>query len=638
MSRVLFNGKLLREPGSATQLRVGVQPAVNPNATNRVAVIGEADGGLTSSCYTFNNYFEALNVLRGGDSLKAVASIFNPSPSFGGAAQVDFIRAQTATVATKNFMDAGAKVAFSVTSLDKGAWTNGIQLALSVPSAKAGAGTVTVASTSLTFSGSQDGVLNVGDTVTVGANPYTISARTSGTVWVISGGQTATTQPWTYVNVANRAVTVKIPNPPIQSGSDGAVTVITRAFESASAKFISRGAKVGDTILVRDSGATAVVLYTIESIVSETKVILVETPSALPTPHVWEHIVYGRTNVSTELAAFGSATAVNQNIVTWINANLGDVVVAALGVSDALIASVVAATPLTGGTVTAMTTGDITSALTILRTRQVNHLYVARACGSDSTLVNGRAKELNFAGLVRGHLLNDAETPAIGYLGAAADKSVDEAIIYAGTLNSGRLVYCFQTAIDAAMDGLGTEEVPGYILAAKVAGLAAGVSPEVPLTRKSVAVLGLKDLPQSAQLDKPTRERLLAAGILHVYRPSGSNTFVINQGVTTLQANDNLWDVASGSSSELSLVRIADTVLNDIKLSAASTFVGNTATFAKPVIEHFVTSYLQSQVGTLLSSYQNVVVTQNQDKWYVQFGLIPNYPINYVLITGTILA
>lgn len=636
MSRVLFNGKLIREPGSATQLRVGVQPAVNPNATNRVAVIGEADGGLTNSCLTFNNYFEALNILRGGDSLKAIASIFNPSPSFGGAAQVDFIRAQAATVATKNFVDAGAKVAFSVTSIDKGAWVNGIQVAVGLPSAKAGTGTVTVASTSLTFSTTQDGVLNVGDTVTVGANTYTISARTSGTVWVITGGSSATDQEWTYVNVQNRVLTVKVPNPAIQSGTDGAVTVLTRAFEAASARFISRGAKVGDTILVRNAAASTVVLYTIESIVSETRVILVETPSALPSPHAWEHIVYGRTNVSPELAAFGSATAVNQNLVTWVNANVGDVVTAALGASDALIAASATGTPLTGGTVTAMTTGDITAALTILRTRQVNHLYVARACGSDSTVVNGRSKELNFAGLLRGHLLNDAETPAMGYLGAAADKAVDEAILYAGTLNSGRLTYCFQTAIDAAQDGLGTEEIPGFLLAAKVAGLAAGVTPEVPLTRKAVSILGLKDLPQRVQLDKPTRERLLAAGILHVYRPSGSNTFVINQGVTTLQANDNLWDATTASSSEISLVRIADTILNDIKVSAANTFVGSTATFAKPVIEHFVTSYLQSQVGTLLSGYQNVVVSQNQDKWYVQFGLIPNYPINYVLVVGTV--
>ena len=630
MSRVLFNGKLLREPGAATQLRVGVQPAVNPNATNRVAVIGEADGGLTQSCYTFNNYFEALDVLRGGDSLKAIASIFNPSPLFGGAAQVDFIRAQAATTASKTFADATAKVAFTVTSKDRGTWTNGITLSLSAGASKAGTGTVTVAASSLTFSVSQDGVLNVGDTVTVGVNTHTITGRTSGTLWVITGGVVATSQPFTYVNPLNRVVTVKVPSRPIQSGTDGVAVLATKTFESASAKWISRGARIGDSIVVRNAGATTVVIYTIASIVSESQVTLVESPTA-GSSLIFDHVTYERTVVSGELAPSSDTTKVSNNLVNWINTNLGDVLVAATGVADSVTAAIATATPLTGGTVTAMTTGDITTALQGMRTKQVNHLYVARACGSG-------AGELNFAGLVRGHLVNDAETPAIGFLGAAADKTVDDAITYAGTLNSGRLVYCFQTALDAAMDGLSTEEIPGYMVAAKAAGLAAGVTPEVPLTRKPLAVLGLKDLPGGVLLDKPTRERLLAAGVFHIYRPAGSNTFVVNQGVTTLQSTDNLWDTASASSPEISLMRIADTILDDLKRSAAATFVGATASFAKPVIEHFVTSYLQSQTGTLLTSFENLVVTQSQDKWYVSFGMVPNYPCNYVLITGTILA
>lgn len=53
---------------------------------------------------------------------------------------------------------------------------------------QAGTGTATVTLTNtITFSVSQDGTLNVGDTVTIGTTEYVITARTSGTVWTTSG-------------------------------------------------------------------------------------------------------------------------------------------------------------------------------------------------------------------------------------------------------------------------------------------------------------------------------------------------------------------------------------------------------------------------------------------------------------------
>jgi hypothetical protein len=51
----------------------------------------------------------------------------------------------------------------------------------------AGTGTVSVAANVGTFSTSQDGVIVAGDTVTIGATPYLVGARTSGTVWALTG-------------------------------------------------------------------------------------------------------------------------------------------------------------------------------------------------------------------------------------------------------------------------------------------------------------------------------------------------------------------------------------------------------------------------------------------------------------------
>ena len=566
MSRVLFGGKALREPTAAAQLRIGVQPAVNPNATNRVAILGPADGGVPQQLYTFNSFAEAASVLRGGDGLKACYHAFNPSPNFRGAAQIDFVRIDSGVAASDVFTDGaggGAKTAFTVTAVDKGIWTNGILVQVSA-------------------------------------------------------------------SASDRIVTIKVPSPAFQTGADGVATVTGSIFESPSAKFITKGAKAGDALIVTANNYTTVTVYTIATVVSETKVTVSETVTA-GSGLTWQHVFYGREQISPAIPAVSGTNNVNANIVAWINENAGDVVTATLGVVDAGLAAVTTGNhALKGGTVIAPTNTDITNALVVIRPRQVSHINIALACGTESG-------ELNFAGLITGHLNSaDCEIPALGYIGAKADKTVAAAITFAGALNSARLVYTFQTAYDASLDGLETEEVPGYLLAAKVAGLAAGVDPQLPLTRKPLTVFGLKALPAAKILDKATRESLLAAGVLHIFQPVGTNTFVINQAVTTLQKNNELWDANSASSPEISLMRIVDAVLTDLRLSAAETFIGATATMAKPVIEHFVASYLQSRVGDLLQSYSGVTVTQSQDKWFIQFGMVPNYPVNFVLITGTI--
>lgn len=549
MARVYFGGGVYREPNAVARLRVGVQPTVNSNPTNRVAVIGPSEGGVPQTKYTFNSYGEAVDVLRGGDSLLAIKSIFNPSNAQAGAGQVMFIRGDTATSASKTF----ATNAFTVTTVDKGVHTNGFSL--------------------------------------------TITASSS-----------------------DRILTVKVPGLTKDSGADGVTSTATSKyyFESATADF--SGAQTGDVIVVRNAGATTVNHYTVKSVVSPTKVEINETVAgATGLTWIWTSHT---TVTSPALSATGVTGAINQNLVDWINTNFAGVLTATVGAATA-IADAVSATPLTGGTATAMTLTDIENALVLLQTEQVAHLYVARACGTG-------AGELSFAGALTGHLLNDAEYPAIAYIGAAADKAVDDAVTYAQALNSPRLVYCYQTFTDNGLNGLPVE-MGGFMLAAKAAGIAAGLTVETPLTRKSVNILGLKaGTPISS-----VRERLLDNGVLHVMRDH-TGAFVINQGLNTLQSNDVLWDAASNSSSEISLMRITDSVLSDLRTSALSLIGSDSSTLSRPVVAHFVNSYLSSQVGSRLQSFQGLTVTQVQDKWYVEFGIVPTYPINFVLITGTV--
>lgn len=94
-----------------------------------------------------------------------------------------------------------------------------------VSTAFAGAGTVGISSGTATFSSSQDGVLVVGAIVTVGANPHTVTARTDGTHWTVTGGDEG----------AGSAFTVTLPNPRVTQINDLAGYVSGRNFAQATA-------------------------------------------------------------------------------------------------------------------------------------------------------------------------------------------------------------------------------------------------------------------------------------------------------------------------------------------------------------------------------------------------------------------
>ena len=325
MSRVLFGNKVLREPGAASQLRIGVAPSVNPNGTNRVAVLGPSDGGIPGQVYTFNSFLDARQVLRNGDALLAIANVFNPSPIYGGASQVTFVRTSQPTTSQLSLKDAGALVGVALTSVDSGPWTAGIQ-------------------------------------VTVAAG-------------IIAG--------------TSRILTVKVPSPTIQGAADGVLTNpgATTQFDSPSALFITKGARVGDAISLSAQTNASAAIFTIKQVVSETTLILNEVALPLTGNSItWSHFSYDRTQVSPELPPVAGTVNVNANMVSWINTFCGDVLVAAISNPAAAILAVVSiANNMTGGTDTAMVNQDVTNALALIQTVPVSHITIARACGTGGT-------------------------------------------------------------------------------------------------------------------------------------------------------------------------------------------------------------------------------------------------------------
>lgn len=568
MSRISFNGKVLREPRAASRLQIGLPPSVNPNATNRVLVIGSSSGGLAVAdqhVYTFNSALEAAAVLRSGDSLRAIGMIFNPSSDFPGAAQVDFIRADDVTAGTATLVDGSAGNTLLFTSVDKGVWVNGIQVSV--------AADITV----------------------------------------------------------NRKLTVKINSPHIQTGTDAVLTSSSGYFiESATALFITKGARIGDSISISGQVLPHQGVFTIKAIISETKVQITETPNATTgTGLTWYHFVYGRVLTSPSIAQNGDTSNPNQGLINWVAANFSDVLVASQVAAGAWVGATTAPQNLTGGTVANQTTTtNITAALTLANDLNVQHIYVAKACGT-------QGGETDFAGLISGHILNDAEVPAIGYVGGTTSLSIANALTYAGVINNGKMAYCYQTVIESTIDGLSTEVLGAYFLAARICGLEAGLLPQTPATRKSVAIRGIQINPTDGKLTRALREQLLAGGVLHVFQMPGTTPFIVNQDVTTLQKQDALWDPTTATASVIQLNRITDNLLYSLKSSADNAFIGSVG-IPKSVVENYVRSYLQSNVGELIADYRNIIVTQVADTWNIGFSFIPSYSVSYILVTGII--
>ena len=122
MSQQVFNNKILIEPQAASKFSVGIAPRVNPLATGRVIVIAESEGGAPNIIHWFTDKAGAKDVLRGGDALREIGYIFNPSSQHDGAPYVGFVRAQVAVQGSIDF------TSIIIKSRDYGVYTNDIRV------------------------------------------------------------------------------------------------------------------------------------------------------------------------------------------------------------------------------------------------------------------------------------------------------------------------------------------------------------------------------------------------------------------------------------------------------------------------------------------------------------------------------
>jgi hypothetical protein len=175
----------------------------------------------------------------------------------------------------------------------------------------------------------------------------------------------------------------------------------------------------------------------------------------------------------------------------------------------------------------------------------------------------------------------------------------------------------------------------------QVVGRTAGKPPYVPITNKTIGGDKLQMIPNEKEMEKAVK-----AGLIIVSNNPYLKRFVILQGVTTLQDNTLLFN-KKGQSFSLQFMRCLaqlnkECVVNaEIDLLADENGV-NINTLSKGALETWTINFLQTRVATenqdnLISKFQNVVASRENDYYRVTYEVMINNEVTKIFFTGFLL-
>lgn len=237
------------------------------------------------------------------------------------------------------------------------------------------------------------------------------------------------------------------------------------------------------------------------------------------------------------------------------------------------------------------------------------------------------------------HIANDAEFEKFivvgGGYGKFDFKGSDGSIGIAKHFDSAKAIVVHGGVKVSGPSG-GTIDKASVYHAAEYLGRTAGLEPQVPSTWKDLDINS-----PIHELSKKERELALMGGVVHQRFVDGKG-WIINQSINTLQRNEQLF-LANGDSYEVSIERIRAQLNKELILNSRITFVGgNLNTASAEDVKLFVEGYLYNRTArpnldNLIISFRDVKVTLVGDSWKIEYGFVPNSPINKLFFTGTML-
>lgn len=206
----------------------------------------------------------------------------------------------------------------------------------------------------------------------------------------------------------------------------------------------------------------------------------------------------------------------------------------------------------------------------------------------------------------------------------------DESVV---AVHSGVTLEVQPTVFSNHPDFLAKESV---YTAALVCGREAGLAPQTPGTFKNINVASLNH-----SLLKSEAELADDKGLVFLKFKNGLG-YVIDHSINTIQSNTVVLN-PDGTSAELSVMRIAGILNRDMINEGNKRFVGTNIGQSNPqTVKDFVDSFLKDRTSTLtqdglIISYQDISVHFQDDNYHITYGFVPNYPINKLFVTATIL-
>lgn len=171
-----------------------------------------------------------------------------------------------------------------------------------------------------------------------------------------------------------------------------------------------------------------------------------------------------------------------------------------------------------------------------------------------------------------------------------------------------------------------------------ILGRTAGKPPYIPVTNKTIGIDKLQHT-----LSEVEKTKALDAGMLVTVYNDYTNNFVVLQGVNTLQDNKVLFN-SNGQSHSIQFMRIVAQINKELVVNASIDLLGhengvNVNTLSAGAVKDWTVAYLQSRVATeaqdnLLLSFKDVVVTRQEDAWFVTYKIVVNNEINKLFFTG----
>lgn len=283
-----------------------------------------------------------------------------------------------------------------------------------------------------------------------------------------------------------------------------------------------------------------------------------------------------------------------------------------------------------GGTETYVSTQYLTDVLSAVVDLDINFIF------ADQYGANAQSAS-NYE--ILAHIINDSKFKPELYIAGGNDVNDFESISLATA------VYYDNDAVTVVHGAVKKQSQQGMRIynsmyhAAAVLGREAGQEPQVPLTFKSLDFDGM-----THSLNDKEVTKALKKGVV-VTRLEG-NSFDIVKGINTLQENTFLVN-DNGTTHSKQMKRIARQLNKEIIVESKRMLLKdpngvNRNTLSEVDVKAWLIGYLKLKTATLendnlILSFQDIIVTRQQDGYFISYKFVPNSEISFLFFTGLII-